>query len=308
MPRALALIVLCCGLAACGSGGKAAPAAPDTSAEARAIDAWCAERRAEVAPAELAAIRGQEVRQRARMAKMLAKADKNSILDDVYALAGKSAQEMLAEEGLMLSLPLPTEVDELLRRLHALPADSAAHSWGETLAGYRAGLFRIDRELKGPASGRADVEGEFKSLVSTYGDPEAQTAQAAQAGIAACAPMALNPEVARMYAELALSRLPGAGDVESMVGALRKREPWLMVRALPAACALPAIGDPAAGEPLSTFTIGLWKSADGTVSVTASTDGDGGTLTPTASGASWKTFTVDHTDAGEWRRVEPCPQ
>jgi hypothetical protein len=309
MRQALALIGLCCAVTACGSAGKAVTPtreSADASGATQAIAAWCSERQAEVAPAELAVIRGQEQRNRARFAAMLAKMDEDS---DMYAVAQEAAEAAIAEEGLMFSLPLPAEAHELAGRLQALPADSAARAWGETLAGYRAALARIDRLLKQSPPDQAALEDEGKKLESTYGKPDALLSQAKQAGVAPCGQMILRPDEERLYAAIAVSGIAGASEVDGMVGALRKQEPWLMVRALPDACALPAIGDPAAGEPISSHTIGIWKDATGTVGVTV-VDGfeHGGTLAHSASGEIWTTFTVESSDAGELRRVEPCPR
>lgn len=292
---------LCCVLAACGSGGDASSrisASPDTSRAARAIDAWCAARQAEVAPAEITAIRGQEERQRARLAKILRATDKNS---DLYEFGAKNVKAMLREEGLMLQLPLPDEVSELLRRLHALPADSAARAWGDRLADYRTALFAIDAKFK-----HGDTQaGSDANDLPEPGDLEAQ---AAQTGVAACGPMVIDPSGARIYAQLALSDVRSVGTVGDMLDALRRREPWLTARAEPNACALPESGDPAAGEAISSYAVGIWKDADGTVGVTVSGQEDGGTLTRTASGGRWTSFTVSITPAGRFRRVGPCPR
>jgi hypothetical protein len=300
MRRGLALVVPCCVLAACGSGGNASPpipTSPDTSPAARAIAAWCTARQAEVAPAEIAAIRGQEERARQRLAKMLRESDTSS---DPYELVGKSLEATFREEGLFLQLPLPAEVGALRRRLNALPAGSAARAWGDHLAEYRAELLAIDAKLK---QGDARAANAVKAMPK----PGQLEAQAAKAGVASCARMAINPAEARIYAEIALAEVRSAGTVGQMVDALRRREPWLTARAVPNACALPDAGDPAAGEASSDYAVGIWKDSDATVGVTVSGLPGGGTLSRTASGDTWTPFAVSLADGGI-RRVGPCPR
>jgi hypothetical protein len=299
MWRALRILGLCGVLAACWSGGGVPASnakASGTSAAVRAIETWCGAREAEVTPAEMAAIRGREERQRARFVKVMQGSDANS---DPFALAQKSIKAMLREEGLMLQLPLPGEVSELLRRLNRLPAGSAARVWGAHLAALRAALFVIDATYK-----RGEMHADDANGLPKHGAIEAE---AAQAGLAACSRMALAPAEARMYAQIALSSIGAARTAGAMAASVRRREPWLIVRVEPNACAVPAIGDPAVGERLSSYSAGIWRASDGTFGVTVSNLEDGGTLTRTPSGARWAPFAVALTAAGAARRVGPCP-
>jgi hypothetical protein len=273
------------------------PAKPDTSAAARAIDSWCAERHAEVTAAEIAAVRGLGIRNRARFVKFIRGADEHS---DPFEAAGKMVKATFIEEGLMLNVvPQRREVAELLRRLRALPADSAARWWGDRLTGFRVVVDRIDRKFK---QGDTGAGAEFEKFEPKYGNIEKQ---AAQAGVGACMQMVFAPETARVHAELALSGVSGSDDVAAWAAALRAREPWLTVRVLPNACALPVMGDPAKGDPSSTSTVGIWKDADGTVGATVTGGDDAGTLARTAAGETWTAFTVKSTGAGH-KRVPPC--
>lgn len=228
------------------------------------------------------------------MAKLLRGADKDT---DPYELANEGVKAMFREEGLMLQMPLPAEIDELLRRLHALPADSAGRAWGERLAALQKDFRSIDARLK---KGDTDALKQAGDLAAASGKIEPQVRDAALAGVAACGRMALNPPEARIYAEIALAGASGGDDLGEMVKALRRREPWLAVQAEPDACALPA--DPGG----SGYAAGVWKTAGGTVGVTVSGFEDGGTLARTASGETWKPFTVKLTAAGGAQRVGPC--
>ena len=267
------LVGFCFVLAACGSSGDgAAPAGTSgaSSQAVRSIDEWCAARMSEVVPAEVEAVRGREERSRARFAKALREGGENP---DMYELIEKSVTAMFREEGLMLeSLPLPVEVGELMRRLNALPADSAARAWGEEVADLRARLLEIDAKFKqGDMQAGKDADDLAK--------PGVLEAHAAQAGVAGCATLMFDLPEARIYAQIALFAASGAGTVAEIVDGIHQREPWLTARAEADSCAVPSIGDPAVGEPSSIYTAGIWKAADGTVGVTVGDDDDGGTLT-----------------------------
>lgn len=306
MRLTLILLGLCCVATACGSSGVAPTpptGPPDRSAAARTINAWCATREAEVSPAEQASVRGEEIRSQARLAKMVAGADAST---DMYAAAQANVELMLHEEGITPQLPRPAEIDTLVRRLRALPAGSAARRWGEMVAGYRAALVRIDRALEAAPPGKADVGDATKKVAARYGNGQAQMKQARRAGIAACGSMVVNPDMARIYATLARTGLSPAVTVRDGVRAMRTREPWLFVVALADACAVPEPGDPAAGEPESSYAIGIWKGADGALRVTASDGSSGGTLATSGARTTWKPFTVDLTATGQSQRVEPC--
>ncbi len=117
----------------------------------------------EVVPAEVEAVRGREERSRARFAKALREGGENP---DMYELIEKSITAMFREEGLMVELlPLPVEVGELMRRLNALPADSAARAWGEEVADLRARLLEIDAKLKQGDMQAAKDADDLRSLV-----------------------------------------------------------------------------------------------------------------------------------------------
>ena len=306
MRPTIILLGLCCVATACGSSGTAPTpptGPPDRSAAARAINAWCATREAEISPAEQTWVRDEEIRSQARLAKMMAGADAST---DMYAAAQANVELMLHEEGITPALPRPAEITTLVHRLRALPSGSAARRWGEMVAGYRAALVPIDRALETSPPGKADVGDATKKIGARYGNGQAQMKQAVQAGITDCGSMVENPDMARIYATLARADLSPAVTVRDAVRAVRKREPWLFVGALADACALPEPGDSAAGEPESAYAIGIWKGHGGALRVTASDGSSGGTLATSGASTTWKPFTVELTSTGQSRRVEPC--
>jgi hypothetical protein len=286
---------------ATSEGGLPAGGLPaDTSAAARAVDAWCAEREAEVTAAEIAALRSQGSRAHERIAARAATVDTAALtdLDDVYSVAAAGVREVLADDGAVTPLPLAGELDELERRLAALPEGSAARRWGGRLAAYRRSARYADGGA-GAGLEHEDSERSTRERIELAMD-------ASRSGLPACRTMAVEASPDRVVATIALAAAvaSGADDVESLAEAVDEREPWLGAQPLPDRCAVPAIGDEGLQGP-TVAAVGVWRSASGAIGVNVNDGLHGGTLAGAPGGDQWTPYDVDYA-AGGWQRRDAC--
>jgi hypothetical protein len=303
MRRVLVTIIAAAALAACG--GEEEEPTPETAAAPetpQAVDAWCAARVDEITAAETEAIRSRAVRQVERFEAMIDRAETaaGTGLGDVYALAGEEVEKMFAAEGLMLTLPLPAEVEALAGRIAGLPEGSGARRAGDDLLEARRTLERVDAAIRAGEPGDGG-----KTLDEVAATLARLDAARAASGIGSCLDLLAEPDEVRVVAAMAASAVAGApgGDAPVLAEAIADAEPWLDVSALTDRCAVP--GDPDDPGSESGFTAGVWTQAQA-VEITVSNGIRVGTLALRPDGETWMLDDVDFSD-GVDRRAGPCP-